>query len=451
MMAQPGFNSSPKPSPKPKSKPRLKSGNPWDRFYLLENSREVAWDPWPVKRFVPTALFKAALDQVKQRNEETVDNLIDRIVILPACNSVADVHAQTSGTELYSIRSPKKLPVRIHLWMTAGGKIMVRKNCSSIPFRVLLKTFDTLTWEGPCKHYKFWRSVTLSQLDLRQLQIPKRLHQTVHDRWRLMNVFRYMDLPAELRDMITSYAMGHWTEPYAKIYRPKKYLPSEKPNTSLLLVSKQLSREATPILMSQVTFLFHSHGQLLRFLEQISKPSRRALRSLKLLFDHESLLDFFCAQVFRNSPHPGESSSEYYFADSLFTERIPLKHLRICFPHPEQHLKCKRLRFACQWTVCQWVWAAARRCLREIPNVIFEGCIKSDQKKEWLATLALERQGILPDPDEIKTWQKEVWDIEYVSSFFLFYSIRPRSVVPLRFCGLFLCFLTEILMIGCSG
>lgn len=409
-------NSKPSPSSKPSFKPKSKASrkieNPWDRFYLIENPRDVAWDPWPVKSFVPTALFKATQDQVKQRNEENVDNLIDRVVILPACNSVVDVHGQSSGTELYSIRSPKKLPVRIHLWMAAEGKIMVRKNCSSIPLRSLLKTFDTVTWDGPCKHYEFWRSVTLSQHDLSQLQIPKRLHRDVHNRWRLMNVFRYMDLPAELRDLITGYAMGRWTEPYAKIYRPKQYLLTEKPNTNLLLVSKQLRREATPILMSRVTFLFHSHGQLLRFFEQISKPSLYALRSLKLLFDHESLLDFFCAQVFRNSPHPGESSSHYYFADSLFTERLPLTHLRICFPHPEQHMKSKRLRFACQRVVCQWVWAAARRCLRDIPNVIFEGCIKSDQKEEWFAALALERQGILPDPDEIKTWQKAVWGME---------------------------------------
>lgn len=408
---KPSPTPSPKLSPKPKSKTLRRSENPWDRFYLLENSK-AAWNPWPVRRFVPTALFMAAQDQVKQRNEENVDNLIDRIVLLPACNSVLDVHAQTSGTELYSIRSPRKLPVRIHLWIAGGGKIMVRKNCSSIPFDVLLKTFDTLTWEGPCKHYKFWRSVTLNQQDLSQLQIPKRLHQDVRDRWRLMNVFRYMELPGELRDMITSYAMGRWTEPYAKTYRPRNHQPPEKPNASLLLINKQLRREATPILMSQVTFLFRHHGQLLRFLGQLSKTSLYALRSLKLLFDHESLLDFFCAQVFPNSPRPGESSSDYYFAETLFTERIPLTHLRIFFPHPVQHLKSKKLRFACQRTVCQWIWAGARRCLRDIPNVIFEGCIKSDQRDEWLAALALERQGILPDPDEIKTWQRQVWDME---------------------------------------
>ncbi|MCJ1466870.1 hypothetical protein MMC07_005492 [Pseudocyphellaria aurata] len=410
-MAQPMNRPTTKPSPLPKSKTCRKSRNPWDRFYLLEGdaaSDALEWDPWPVKRFVPTALSKAALDQVKQRNEENVDNLIDRVVILPACSSVAGVHARTSGTELYSIRSPKKMPVRIHLWMTAAGKIMVRKNCSSIPFRILLETFETLTWEGPCKHYRFWRSVTLNPQDLSQLQIPKRLHQTVHDRWRLMNVFRYMDLPAELRDMITYYAVGSWTEPYSKAYQQ-----SRPPDMALLpLVNKQLMREATSIIMSRVTFLFHNHGQLLRFLEQISKPNRYALRSLKLLFDHESLLDFFGAQVFHNSPRPGESSWDYYFADSLFTERLPLTHLSICFPHPKKHLRCKKLRSACQWVVCQWVWAAARRSLRDIPNVTFEGCIKSDQKKEWSDALALERQGILPDPIEIKTWQKDVWELK---------------------------------------
>lgn len=83
-----------------------------------------------------------------------------------------------------------------------------------------------------------------------------------------------------------------------------------------------------------MTFAFHNYNyaQLLRFFEQISKLNP-ALRSLKLLFDYEPLLDILCAQVFNNNPRPVESSSNYYFEDFSFTR-------------PVQAYKCMQMRFA---------------------------------------------------------------------------------------------------------
>ena len=45
----------------------------------------------------------------------------------------------------------------------------------------------------------------------------------------------------------------------------------------------------------------------------------------------------------------------------------------------------------------------------------FVGCIKNDQREEWLDTLQLERQGIVSDPTEVSEWQKQLWDIAYGS------------------------------------
>lgn len=423
-----GFTSSPKlnlkASPKQNSSPSPRSTtepeNPWDRFYLMENQHardHTVWDPWPVKRFGADHLFKTAQKLVKQRNEANVDNLINRVILLPASGGIPGIHGGWD-TDLYSLRSPSQRPVRVHLWMTAQGKILVR-NCGSVTtFINFLKSFDLNHWGGAFKYYNFWKSTSLSHMDMIQLGIPDRLHHVVHERWWSINVFRFLDLPAELRNMIISFAMSNTAEPYSHVYRPKnarsRRIPAlDQPNVNLFLVNKQLRREAIPILLKQVTFTFHQHGQLLRFFEQISREDRLAIQSLELVFNQETLLDFFGAQVFRrHNSSQGDSSAFFYFINTLFTDRIRLKHLRIYFPHTREKKKCKKLRYSCQRTVNLWIWAAARGCLRDIPKVEFTGYVDEDQKKEWLDTLALERKGFLSDPKELELWQREVWDTE---------------------------------------
>lgn len=397
--------------------PRAKKKNPWKRFYLLEptpRSRVTDWDPWPVKNFRPNALFRVAEGLIRQRNEESVDNFLNRIVLLPASNSVAVMHGGTATTDLYSIRSPNKLPMRIHLWRTPGGKIMVRKGIQSMTLVQLIETFeiDSSSSIGPCRFYDFWRSPEMNEKFLSYLEVPDHLKNGFQQRWWSINGFPFLELPAELREMVLQFAIGHIAEPYARVYRPAKCLPFRSPCANLLLVNKQLRREALPILFSQVTFVFRKHGQLMRFFEQIPKPSLYALQSLELRFDHETLLDFFGAPVFRNSPAAGFSSSDYYLKETLFRDRIKLRHICIYFPHPREHRNSKSLKNACQKTVCSWIWAAARRCLRDIPNVDFKGSIKNSQKKEWLEILSLERQGIFSDQKYIKEWQTQVWNKE---------------------------------------
>lgn len=401
--------------PLPLRAKKLSPRNPWKRFYLLEESakpRVTAWDPWPVKNFRPTALYRAAECLIRQRNEENVDKFLNRIVLLPASNSVAAMHGGTASTELYSIRSPSKLPSRIHLWRTRSGQIMVRQGIRSMTLVQLIETFEVTKSSGPCHFYDFWRSLKLDERFLNYLEVPDHLRPQFHKRWWSIHGFPLFELPAELRVMILKFAIGHIAEPYGHLYRPAKCLPLRSPCANLLLAGRQLRREALPILLSQVTFVFRKHGQLMRFFEQIPKSSLHALASIELRFDHETLLEFFGAQVFRNSPKAGFSSADYYLTETLFRDRIKLRHICIYFPHPREFWRSKNLRKACQKTVCLWIWAAARRCLRDIPNVEFHGFIKTSQKNEWLETLALERQGLIPDPQEIKQWQMEEWDRE---------------------------------------
>lgn len=398
----------PSPPRAKKTNPR----NPWKKFYLLEQSykiRNTEWDPWPVKNFRPTALYRSAERLIRQRNEESVDKFLNKIVLLPASNSVAAMHGGTASTELYSIRSPSKLPSRVHLWRTHNGEIMVRTGIRSMTLVQLIETFEITKVTGPCQFYDFWKSLKLDEKFLNHLEVPVHLRPQFHKRWWSIHGFPLFELPAELRVMVLEFAIGHIAEPYGHLYRPAKCLPLRSPCANLLLADRQLRREALPILFSQVTFVFRKHGQLMRFFEQIPKSSLYALESLELRFDHETLLDFFGAQVFRNSPTAGFSSADYYLKETLFRDRVKLRHICIYFPHPREFWKSKNLRKACQKTVCLWIWAAARRYLRDIPNVEFHGFIKTSQKKDWLETLSLERQGIIPNPQEIKEWQVEGW------------------------------------------
>lgn len=393
----------PRPELSRKATPKLES--PYDSFYLLDIKPDIPWDPWPVRRQKPTALFLAAQVLIRERNSENIDNFVDRLVLLPASGSIPGIQGGVGGVELVSIRSPRNMPIRIHMWMAAGNgnMVMIKKDGCMMSLSRFLKTFEVASWDGICKHFRFWKSVILDYQVLRDMKAPKRIHQAMFERYWSIHPFRFLDLPPELRIMVLEYAIDCTMKPYFNEYQKTPHLLSTNPNnTRFTLVSRQLKEESAIIMFSQVTFVFHKMRALLRFVKQIPKFYLLAIRSLELNFSHGTLLTLFGAKVFPGSHRPGYGPSDNALG-------FKLKHLRINFPHPREHLSGRRPSHVCQRTICLWIWAGARGNLRAIPHVEFVGCIKDDQKKEWLETLALERKGILPDPEEIKLWQKTVW------------------------------------------
>lgn len=391
----------PRPELSRKANPKLES--PYGAFYLLDIKPDIPWDPWPVRRQKPTALFLAAQVLIRERNNENIDNVVDRVVLLPASGSIPGIQGGVGGVDLFSIRSPRNMPVRIHMWMAAGNVVMIKKDGQMMSLSRFLKTFDISSWNGIYKHFKFWESVILDYKVLSDIKAPKPFHQAMFERYWSIHSFRFLDLPPELRIMVLEYAIDRTMKPYFNEYQKTPCLLSTNfNNTRFTLVSRQLKEEFAAIMFSQVTFVFHKKKALVRFVRQIPIYYLLAIRSLELNFNHGTLLSLFGAKVFPISQRPGYKNSDNALG-------FKLKHLRINFPHPREHLSDPRLSHACQRTVCLWIWAGARRHLRAIPHVEFVGCIKDDQKKEWLETLALERKGILPDPEEMKLWQKTVW------------------------------------------
>lgn len=157
---------------------------------------------------------------------------------------------------------------------------------------------------------------------------------------------------------------------------------------SLTLINKQLHGEAMKILFSQVTFSFRHHGQLLRFFNRISKASYREVKSMELKFDHETLLDVFGGNV-RKWNREDDSTAWYYFMDSPHTDPLKLSHIRICFPHPGQHRNCKELRYVCQRKFCNLALTAMHKFIKRVPHIELDGCIKGDQKENWLDLLTV--------------------------------------------------------------
>ena len=375
------------------------------RFYLLEKpsiGRKVAWNPWPVKKFRENTLFKEAKRLVDLRNTSSFDNSIDKIILLPASGSAAGVHEGTGNMGLYSVRSPSILPRRIHLWKSPGGKIMVRASVESKPLVAFLKDLDTKKSWGSVKHLRFWKSLSVSENNSKQLILPESMEDDneasenfkdqMYQRWRAVVVFPMMELPAELREMIFSFAMLRIVEPYEMMCnKPDKHIPLPKPNMSLTLVNKQIHTEAMAILFSQATFSFRHYVQIMRFLDIISEANFFAVRSIELKLDHESLLKAAGIDIRRSETHLFNPQRSLLGHTSP-PDALQLQHLRICFPHPREHYDSWELDRVCQRIYCNWAFMALHRIIKDIPRLELEGCIKDDQKAVWLEVLAQSKE-----------------------------------------------------------
>ena len=394
--------------------------------------QEMIGDPWPVTR--PSGrkdtVFEAAQVLVRARNAVVVNECSNAITLLPASGSVPGFQGGSCDTPLYSLRSPRLEPFRVHIWQNPAvrqwnritlswdvtpGRIMVRHGLKSQQLTHLLKTLGVAKADAKmsdlCNHFRCWRSLSTRKGWLNEYS--KDLRGLVYQRWWSFNGFRFLELPPELRELILTFAMGSIAIPFAaNVWPTRRYAQLATPNMRLSYVSKQLNREVNAALFAHTTFYFHAIHQLLRAFPCTEERSRKAFRPLKKLRSLElDLSPRELLRVFGVSLILGvhiERSSTFYMGTILdggspicHRIRIRIRHIfeNNLRPNPNHCQKVHNLAF----------WAGARALLRNIAVVELIGHIDETQKKEFLAEHALERKGVITEANDFAGWQRGIW------------------------------------------
>lgn len=398
-------------------------------------------DPWPVTKIGcrKETILEAAQVLVRARNAELINTCSNEIILLPASGAVPGVQGGSHERPLYSLRPPKLEPIKVHIWQipaiqtwnrttwswnTIPGKLMVRRGQKSEPLTKLLKTLGVAKGEAKindmCNHFRCWRFLQAGDEWLNEF--PRHLRGAVYQRSWSFNGFRFLQLPPELREIILAFAMGHIAIPFARRWHPKRSRQLPMSAMRLSLVSKQLNREVTAILLFHTTFYFHTMEQFCEFFRHkdevpraISRPFK-GLRSLELdlsphclfrIFGVRFILPSFSVRDVRYERSLAFDRGRFF--DNIFcNEDSPLCH-RICIniPHVSQHYPYSD-QTCCQKVHDLALWAGARARLRNIAVVDLVGHIDETQKKEWLAQHALERKGIIPEEKDFAGWQEGI-------------------------------------------
>lgn len=119
-------------------------------------------------------------------------------------------------------------------------------------------------------------------------------------RWWRFNgkFFRILDLPGELREAITKYALfleGDYTViPYRLLLGGNRVFYPQRPHTmGLLLTSKQIAHEAAHLLYDKGRFIFYARRSFERFLYRTSKKTLDRLQHIELRMTHLEYIEMF--------------------------------------------------------------------------------------------------------------------------------------------------------------
>ena len=399
-------------------------------------SQDTVSDPWPVTKTNGRrdTVLKAAQVLVRRRNSELVNECGNAITLLPASGPVSGHQGGSPERPLYSLRTPKIAPFKVHLWQTTPavctwneanfsrnttpGITMVRQGAESEPFTHLLKTLGVSKSEAQeadlCNHFRCWRSLNTREGWLNEY--PQHLHEVVCQRWRRFNGFRFLDLAPELRRIILIFAVGPVAVPFARLCPLIQDTKIPTPNMRLSLVNKQLNGEVIAALLAHTTFHFYSILQLWKvFSSQRDGESRVIFRRLKKLPNVELELSpsdllrlFGVSFVFSGRTIRYTRSSSFDLGALFDGDSPPFHRIRINIQHvfeidPPPDYTC------CQKMYNTAFWAGARARLRNIAVVEFVGCIDETQKKEWIAEHVLDRKGIVPEATDFAGWQGRIW------------------------------------------
>ena len=246
---------------------------------------------------------------------------------------------------------------------------MVRHGQTSEPLKTFLQSFGVRKHEAGehdlCRHYSCWKSLKLTDKWLSDF--PRQLRPRIYERWFSLNGFRFLDLPAELREAILMLAIGPVAEPFARSLCVQRFVVSQisTPYMGLALVSKQIYNELIPLLFATATVCIRKRVQFIRFFQHDSPTPRlrfsENLHILALDMAPGILLDLFGVTMLHTMAG-FQYVQNHNQANDIFTsvclELDALKVLRIRVPHV--YLAGPHSRTVCQEAFATVVWFAAR-------------------------------------------------------------------------------------------
>lgn len=305
---------------------------------------------------------------------------------------------------------------------------MASKGVQTAALTTILASFgslrnDTLKACDICKHYGCWKSRSISKKWLRY--VPTQLYQTIQERWWAFNGFPFLSLPFELREMIIILNIGSLVEPWRRLNtnllrRLKAVRPHfSNPNFSLALVSKQLHGEVMMALYLNTSFYFCDPASFQRFysfailhtLGTTAAIPLEGVRCMEFDFSTVHLCEVFDVPRDARVGHSAQGAGTTAVGD-LFRACITKLHLRrvhVKFPPSHGWAESGCNLTICQKTFCLRVWAGIRVLLRDVPVIELGGHIDEQQRQELLQEARLEKRGIIPDLEELKEWQTEIW------------------------------------------
>ena len=171
-------------------------------------NKYLQWDPWPVRQHHVDCLLSHVQALVASSNAESADHAADAVDTLRAspCNHGLQTSSMDRG--LYSIRSPSMLPIRVHIWRIPGGKILVRRGHNIQTLSSFLDDLGCFRWKDAATRLEFWKSLPTRDQSMAMANPPRNLRRKVALAWHAANPLRFLDLPAELREMILCFALG---------------------------------------------------------------------------------------------------------------------------------------------------------------------------------------------------------------------------------------------------
>nr|POE77532.1 hypothetical protein CFP56_09179 [Quercus suber] len=188
-------------------------------------------------------------------------------------------------------------------------------------------------------------------------------------------VFRLLDLPSELRNMIYEVVIPDRIHPYLgsrNLQQPPSTTWSQQPFMQLVTGCKQIYLESSKVLLSR-PFRVQKYRSLMRLLNH--RAQRNRLTHLELALTH-----WDCSKVFRPHPAYGDVPGTLPSGPIRHLQTMELRQLTIIIAPPSRNTDARMFDDACQKDVIEfllgimWYWIRGQ-------TVELAGCIKDGQRR----------------------------------------------------------------------